>query len=293
LTETTRTIALRSSRPNTSRLGVGTNDAKRPHSRPGTGQGSHRESDGGVGSARRVLRILNEFCQNSPSPTAEELSQATNIPLSSVYRYLALLREANFIDEDGRNGFVVGPLAVRLARAAMLSMPMIELAQPYLQELTAKVGESTLLLVRSGIHAVCLARCESTASVRTAFDVGTTLPLHRGAGPKLLLAYLPKTEQQTILMQLKKEAPRSVSAVRQLNAELGQIAERGSASSISEVMPDVWSVAAPIMQGTEVKAALSVVAPAYRTPENHRQRLRLEVVRAAKRISERISDYSL
>jgi DNA-binding IclR family transcriptional regulator len=240
-----------------------------------------------------VLRILKEFCQNSPSPTAEELSQATNIPLSSVYRYLALLREANFIDEDGRNGFVVAPLAVRLARAAMRSMPMIELAQPYLQALTAKAGESTLLLVRSGIHAVCLARCESSAPVRTAFDVGTTLPLHRGAGPKLLLAYLPETEQQAILLLSKKEESRSVSAVRQLNTELRQIAERGSASSISEVMPDVWSVAAPIMQGTEVKAALSVVAPAYRTPENHRQRLRQEVVRAAKLISERISDYSL
>jgi DNA-binding IclR family transcriptional regulator len=240
-----------------------------------------------------VLRILKEFCQSSASPTAEELSQATNIPLSSVYRYLALLREASFIDEDGRNGFVVGPLAVRLARAAMLSMPMIELAQPHLQALTAKVGESTLLLVRSGSHAVCLARCESSAPVRTAFDVGTALPLHRGAGPKLLLAYLPETERQTILMLSKKEASRSATTARQLNAELGQIVERGFASSISEVMPDVWGVAAPIMQGTEVKAALSIVAPAYRTPENHRRRLTQEVVRAAKLVSERISDYSL
>jgi len=129
LTETTRTDTRRSSRPNTLRLGVAKNDAKRSQRRPGTDQRSHGDSDGGAGSARRVLRILKEFCQNSPSPTAEELSQATNIPLSSVYRYLTLLREADFIDEDGRNGFVVAPLAVRLARAAMLSMPMIELAE--------------------------------------------------------------------------------------------------------------------------------------------------------------------
>ncbi len=95
MTETTRTDSLRSPRPNASQLGVGKNDAKRSHGRLGTDQRSDRERDGGVGSARRVLRILKEFCQNSPSPTAEELSQATNIPLSSVYRYLALLREAN------------------------------------------------------------------------------------------------------------------------------------------------------------------------------------------------------
>ena len=116
-------------------------------------------------------------------------------------------------------------------------------------------------------RAICLERVESSESIRfSLFQPGWALPIHAGAGPKVLMAHLPEEEWDRIISKgLKKYTPNTITDPKALKAELREIRRRGYAFSDQETESDVWAVAAPIWTGTEEPvAALAVAGPAFR-----------------------------
>lgn len=245
------------------------------------------------GSAQKVLRVLMSFSQDAPRHTAEDLARATDLPLSSTYRYLTILREAGLIEEDGRGAFTVSPLVIGLARAAQAASSLVETARPHMETLSAKSHETVILVRRSGDQAVCIQRVESSQRIRMSFDVGTALPLHAGASPKVLLAGLEAGEREAILAEFEARYPELRDRLAALRGELGAIASEGWAQSTAEITSDVYAVAAPVHAGRETVAALSIVAPAFRVSAEERGRLRELVIGAARDLSRAFSRTAL
>jgi DNA-binding IclR family transcriptional regulator len=73
-----------------------------------------------VGSegARRALAALQAFSPHRPMLTARELSEITAIPLPSMYRYIALLRDTGLLIGDDRGSYRLSSTVISLARAA-------------------------------------------------------------------------------------------------------------------------------------------------------------------------------
>jgi DNA-binding IclR family transcriptional regulator len=88
-------------------------------SAPG-GTGSHPSSPAVPGSegARRALAALQAFSPHRHTLTARELSEITSIPLPSMYRYIALLRDTGLLLGDDRGAYRLSPTVISLARAA-------------------------------------------------------------------------------------------------------------------------------------------------------------------------------
>jgi DNA-binding IclR family transcriptional regulator len=115
--------------------------------------------------------------------------------------------------------------------------------------------------------------------------VGTGVPLHRGAGAKLLLAHLSEQEQQRYISHATAEFADLKGRVNRLKAELDDIRTSGHSVSVGDLVEDLWSVAAPVRRAGEVVAALSLVGPVYRMPQSAKP----ELVRAVKRSADEIS----
>ena len=68
-------------------------------------------------------------------------------------------------------------------------LELVEAARPVLARLRDETGESAQLFVRDGDRRVCVAAAERASGLRDTVPVGSVLPLDRGSGGKVLLAF--------------------------------------------------------------------------------------------------------
>ena len=163
--------------------------------------------------------------------------------------------------------YSLGLAIFRLGLLARENFQLPVVARPILKELSLLTRETVLLVALDRTRAICLERVESAESIRfSLFQPGWALPIHAGAGPKVLMAHLPEEEWDRIISKgLKKYTPNTITDPKALKAELREIRRRGYAFSDQETESDVWAVAAPIWTGTEEPvAALAVAGPAFR-----------------------------
>jgi len=75
----------------------------------GTGEHQPAATVSGAEGARRVLAVLQAFSPQRHTLTARELAGLTRIPLPSMYRYLALLRDTGLLAGDDRGAYHLTP----------------------------------------------------------------------------------------------------------------------------------------------------------------------------------------
>lgn len=216
----------------------------------------------GVESARRALQILLQFSEGRPELTVDQILEEHGISVPSAYRYIALLRELNLIEERGRGVFTLSPQVVRLARAAEASFDYRDHAQPVLDRMRERTGESALYVRRVNDAAVCLAIAESDHAIGLSFQPGHLMPLHSGAAAKLLLADYPAAKREQYLERLQPPLAPEVRAA--LEADLDRIRSNDYSESAGEVDEGVWAAAAPVRAAGALVGAVTVAAPAYR-----------------------------
>lgn len=241
----------------------------------------------GAEGARRVLAVLQAFSPAQHTLTARDLADITAIPLPSMYRYIALLRDTGLLVGDDHGAYHLSPRMITLARAAEAAESIIEVADPVLRELVRECGETAILVRMIGRVPVCVHRVESPHPLRATFEPGQSLPLERGASGRVLLAGLPPQARRDYLAPLALEDP--VQAAR-LESVIGQVAVRGWATSEEEIDRGVWAASAAVTDGRATVAALTVPSPLVRAPAAHQERLLGQVRAAAETLSERIQE---
>jgi DNA-binding IclR family transcriptional regulator len=239
----------------------------------------------GAESARKVLSVLLCFDAKRPHATIEELAVAVGAPLSTTYRYVALLKEMGLLSDDGNGRYFVASTLLRLSDAARAAISYPELARSEVDQLAAETGETVLLIQAIGKNGVCIGKAESPHSMRLAYDLGAALPLHRGAAPKVLLAHLPASERERYLQGIADGDPSARADVQRLRTELERIRRNGAAYSRAEITSGVWAVAVPIFEREKVVLALSVAGPAFRLKRPLRPAIEQALREAAARLS--------
>lgn len=232
----------------------------------------------GSESGKRVVDLLLAFTKERHTMSAKELARATRIPLPSVYRYVALLRDAGLLVADNQHTYHLSTRFTALARAAEAAEGIIALAHPTMQRLAERTGETVLLSRLINGAAVCIHRIESSQRLRFSFDPGEPFPVERGATTRILLASLPEARRAEILDELRTRNPARADLLARDIALAGQ---QGCATAAEEVDQGIWAVSAAVYGDEgEIRAALTLTAPIVRTPAPMRENL-LGLVRTA------------
>jgi IclR family transcriptional regulator, pca regulon regulatory protein len=236
----------------------------------------------GAEGARRVLAVLQAFSPRQHTLTARELAEITAIPLPSMYRYIALLRDTGLLIGDDRGAYHLSPRLISLARAAEAAETLIELADPVMRDLVSECGETVIFVRLISRVPVCVHRVESEHHLRATFEPGQTLPLLRGASGRVLLAGLPERVRREYLAPL---AQADQAAAGRLEESIARVAARGWATSEEEIDRGVWAASAAVTDGQRTIAALTVPSPLVRSPVASQERLLGQVRAAAARLS--------
>jgi len=261
------------------------------HSAPRTAQGTgeHRPaaSASGAEGARRVLAVLQAFSPNKHTLTARELAELTGIPLPSMYRYIALLRDMGLLVGDDRGAYHLSPRFISFAHAAKAAERLIEIADPVMRDLVDECGETVIFVRLIARVPVCVHRVESEHHLRATFEPGQTLPLLRGASGRVLLAGLSERLRREHLAPYIRADPAATEGIEEAIAE---VAARGWAISEEEIDRGVWAASAAVTDGRSTVAALTVPSPLVRAPAAQQQRLLGQVQAAAARLSSLIEE---
>lgn len=232
--------------------------------------------------ARRVLTVLMTFSPQRHTQTARDLARATGIPLPSVYRYVALLRDMGLLVADDRGNYHPSARLSVLARASEKAETLSDIADPVMRRLSGVTGETVILVRLIARSAVCVHRIESTHSLRTSYEPGQPLSLERGASARLLLASMAAETRRDYLAPLAARDPEAAARLEERALIAG---ERGWAVSEEEIDSGVWAAAAAVRDRTGIVAALSVPSPLVRAPEALQKELLGHVQSAAEEIN--------
>ena len=235
-----------------------------------------------------MLRVLLAFGPQRPVARVDELADAADVPLSSAYRYVALLRSMGLLAETGDGAYQLTPRVMGLAHAAQLTNGLSAQLRPVLEALRASSGESAMFLRRAGDHVVCTELAESSHPVRLSFTPGHPMPLHAGAGAKLLLASLMRAEQEAYADRHAQELTRSKR--QKLLRGLEPLARHGWSTSEAEVDDGVWAAAALVSDAGSAVGALTVAGPAFRLSESIRKNILASVRQAAGELSRTLGE---
>jgi DNA-binding IclR family transcriptional regulator len=236
------------------------------------------------------LDILFLFDSSHPVFTVLEIADLLHFSKSKTYRLVRALVHYGLLETvNGSGRYSLGMNALRLGLLAQQKFNIAVIALPFMKELSRLTKETVLLTAVHGAKAVCLERVESEEPIRySLFTPGATLPLHAGASSKVLLAFLPETDWEEILVRERfhRYTPQTITDREVLKAQLQEIRSRGYAFSDQEVDREVRAIAAPILNSRgELIAGLSVAGPAYRIHKRRVQSLGQVVRRYAAKIA--------
>jgi DNA-binding IclR family transcriptional regulator len=160
--------------------------AQLPQGAPNTEQAA---PSGGVVAVDRALLLLKAFQEGDTTLSLAELAARTQQYKSTVLRLLASLQQFGFIQRDAEGRYRLGPEIARLAALYTGSFALEPIVMPVLQALVDRTRESAAFHVRQGEQRLCLYRVDSPQPIRDHIRAGDLLPLERGVGGRVLLAF--------------------------------------------------------------------------------------------------------
>jgi len=237
-----------------------------------------------VGVLDKSVAILAALAERGPLSLAG-LVEATGLSRPTAHRLAAALEAHRLVGRDGAGRYRLGLRVLGWAGAVQAEHGLVEAARPVLEALRDETGESAQLFVRDGDSRLCVAASERPSGLRDTVPVGAVLPIDRGSGGKVLLAYAPDVGPAAGVAGAGGTTSRFPGVDL---AELESIRRRGWAASVAEREEGVCSVSAPILDSAgRIHAALGVSGPINRLGRQPGRRLAGPVVAAARELERR------
>ena len=227
-------------------------------------------STGGVPRTFAVIRALAEVQAEGGRVT--QLARAVRLTQGTTHRLLQSLVAEGMAEQDERSKLY--RLSIDFfALAAKAGNPgdLRSLCRPALLRLSASLGDSIFLLVRSGFDAICLDRSEGPFPIRSfTGDIGGRVALGVGQGALSILAFLPEAEREEVIrFNLSRVREYGVYDEVYLRTEIERVRQTGYAARNTGLLEGMAGVGVPVLdrEGRAV-AALSVGTIAARLNED-------------------------
>jgi DNA-binding IclR family transcriptional regulator len=240
----------------------------------------HKE---GAQSIYRTIAILRAVAKyNDQGAGLSKIARSISLPTTTTLRILSVLVQEGLISFDplskvyhiGMELFILGTAAQHYSIRDRFRNALEKVAQ--------ETGETTYLVVRSGIDSQCLDRVVGKYPIQVlTFEVGERRPLGIGAGSLSIMASLPEDQAEKIISANALRYPqfrgRTVDDVRTMIAQTRKLGYGYSAGNVS---PDTIGVGTAIQdhQG-KVVAAMSVAGIVKRMDKKRQE----EIVRLIKK----------
>ena len=226
-------------------------------------------SDSGDGTVGKALAVLDAVASYGRPVRFGEVLSDSPYPKATLYRLVQVLTKQGMLTyEPDRQTYAPGLRLVRLAHAAWQSASLAPVARPYLEALSAEVGETVHLAQLDGGQVLYVDKINAREPLHMYSQAGKVGPAYCTGVGKAMVAFLSEAEQEPILRQQSYHpfTAHTLASPSDLRAELSAIAERGHAYDREEHEPGIICVAVPVItRAGRVLGAVSVTSSTERT----------------------------
>jgi DNA-binding IclR family transcriptional regulator len=216
------------------------------------------------------MELLHILAESDGPATIAEIQRRSEIPRATVTRSLATLADLGFVERDGGgDSWILGYELVRLARRADPYRRLVRTAEPVLERLRDRTGETPILGVsrppRPAVEVVL--QVDSRQLIGVTDWVGRTFDLYASAFGKLLLAELSddQLERRIAAGPPVRLAPRTKTDPGLVLREIRRVRDTGYATSIDELEEGLSGIAAPVRDGAGgLRAMIGLSGPTFR-----------------------------
>jgi IclR family pca regulon transcriptional regulator len=219
-----------------------------------------------VQSLDRGLAVIRAFGPDRERLSLSEVARATGLTRAAARRFLLTLVKLGYVRNDGRE-FSLRPRVLELGYAYLSGLALPEVAAPHMEELVARLHESSSISVLDGHQIVYVVRVPTKRIMTVAISVGTRFPAYATSMGRVLLAQMPDDELERYLAEATFErlTSRTVTNPARLRTIVREAARQGYAIVDQELEEGLRAVAAPIRGAADVgPAAINVSAHASR-----------------------------
>lgn len=246
-----------------------------------------------LNTVKKVGPVLDLFTPEHAEWGVTQISEALQMPKSSVHSVLSTLADIGLLTTNARGRYRLGWKLLTLSERMRASLDFGKHAVPVMRQLADTTRETVLLAVLDRDRVLYVERAEgSHPTIRIAgVRVGARIPAHCTGVGKVLLADLQPKEVRQLLSDepMVARTARTITTLEELEAELTKVRAEGVAYDRGEAVPDVCCIAVPVHDAFgSVVAAISVSIPAYRF-DREVDTLRDAVVAAAEGIASNIA----
>lgn len=217
-----------------------------------------------MGGLAKGLAAIETFSAECPRQTITEVATASGLDRATARRCLLTLAQLGYADYDGKF-FTLTPRVLRLGTACLATMPLPQMVQPWLDQLSEELGESSSVSILDGSDIVYVARAAKRKVMSISLMPGSRLPAYCTSMGRVLLAALREDEARKLVSRapLPARTPRTITDPEELIRELARIRRQGFAVIDQEVELGLRSIAVPIFDARgKTVAALNLGVPA-------------------------------
>lgn len=156
----------------------------------------------GAQAVRRALSVLRIIAAGRESgvPLAE-IVRATGLTRPTVHRLVHVLIEEGIVERSAKSArYAIGGQVPELALARQQPSRLQRIAEPHLAQLSARLGDTLFLTVRTGLDTLCVARRMGGYPVQVlSIEVGARRPLGVSSAGVAILSTLRAPELRRVL----------------------------------------------------------------------------------------------
>ncbi|OWY10589.1 IclR family transcriptional regulator [Thioclava sp. F42-5] len=200
-----------------------------------------------IASFAKGLRVIECFGAETPRLSIAAVAQATGFDRATARRCLLTLNAEGYAEYDGKF-FTLTPKVLRLGMGALASLPLPQIVQPWLDQLTDRIGQSCSVSILDGTEIVYLARAAQRRVMSIGLMPGSRLPAHCTSMGRVLLAALPPEDARAAVeaSDLTPRTAYSLTDPGEILARIDQVRRDGYAVIDQEVEIGLRSIAVPL-----------------------------------------------
>jgi DNA-binding IclR family transcriptional regulator len=197
-------------------------------------------------AVQKAFELLAMVADSAEGLGVSELSTALGYSKGTIHGLVQALLKSGALDQSTqRKKLFLGPAIVELAFKSRSYRRTIQQAQPLLDQLRDRVGQTVFLGMLSRSRVMIIAAAEASNPLKISSPPGTSLPVLAGALGKMFLSQFDDEKALQLIRShgLTPYTPKSITDGQAYLEELARVRQEGYAVDDEEYLPGVRAVA--------------------------------------------------
>ncbi len=218
-----------------------------------------------IGSIAKCFQVLEALNTAGRAVGLTELAALAGLDRSATQRITHTLRVLGYLRQDAATrAFTLSGRMLEFGHTVLATDRLRDCAQPHLEALNRRVGETVNLMELQDLEIVYMLRYPSHHAVSVDLHVGSRLPAFCSAAGRAILAAMDPAQALAILKASRRTAmtPHTVTDIPRLLDKLEEARALGYALNDQEAFVGDISVAAPLLDRDGLPVgALNIAVP--------------------------------